>query len=204
MIHMIWLNLSVKYSNIQWRNDFIIITSLWRHTFWSKYRNFIYFLLQEALCSSKKRGNKSLIIQKWFYSAITIRDPRTAKSGNRPVRIGPRFWNFSGSWSGPVPGFKTFLGPGTGPTGFGPWIPDHYMFEFHDLITVQFTSLATDFHSSESKLSSIWGQWCCWLKVGEDLWMLVTSHECWCPKLTWKKIEVLKKSKNDFLARKLI
>ena len=89
MIHMIWLNLSVKYSNIQWRNDFIIITSLWRHTFWSKYRNFIYFLLQEALCSSKKRGNKSLIIQKWFYSAITIRDPRTAKSGNRPVRIGP-------------------------------------------------------------------------------------------------------------------
>ena len=29
-------------------------------------------------------------------------------------------------------------------------------------------------------------RWCWWLKVGDDLWMLVTSFECWCPTLMEK------------------
>ena len=31
----------------------------------------------------------------------TIMDPRTARSGDRPVRLGPRFSKFSWSWFGP-------------------------------------------------------------------------------------------------------
>ena len=41
-----------------------------------------------------------------------IRDPRTARSVDRPVLIGPRFSKFCWSWSGQVPGFEIFLGPG--------------------------------------------------------------------------------------------
>ena len=62
-----------------------------------------------------------------------IRDPRTARSMDRPVLIGPRFSKFCWSWSGQVPGFEIFLDPGPvpgfeiflspGPVGFRPWIP---------------------------------------------------------------------------------
>ena len=59
----------------------------------------------------------------WAHIILT-RDSWTAWSGDRPVRIGPRFskfwwsWsdprfgNFSWSWSGPVPGFEILLGSG--------------------------------------------------------------------------------------------
>ena len=57
-------------------------------------------------------------------TVLAIRNPRTAWSGDRPVRIGPiiskfwwswtgpRFGNFCWSWSSPVPGFEFFLGSG--------------------------------------------------------------------------------------------
>ena len=38
----------------------------------------------------------------------TIMDPRTARSGDRPVRLGPRFSKFSWSWFGPR--FPNFSG----------------------------------------------------------------------------------------------
>ena len=65
---------------------------------------------------------------------LTARDPRTAKSGYRPVQIGPRFSKFCWSWFGPVLDFEIIFEISqifsvlirAGPrflTGFGPWIP---------------------------------------------------------------------------------
>ena len=51
---------------------------------------------------------------------MKTRDPRTAWTGDRLVRIWPIFPNFWWSWSGPR--FLNLAGPG--PTSFCPWIPD--------------------------------------------------------------------------------
>ena len=65
---------------------------------------------------------------------ILFRDPWTAESGDRAVRIGPKFSKFCWSWFGPVLDFEIIFEISqifsvlirAGPrflTGFGPWIP---------------------------------------------------------------------------------
>ena len=44
---------------------------------------------------------------------LLIRDPRTARSVDQPVRFGQRFSKFVWSWSGSVREFQIFLGPDT-------------------------------------------------------------------------------------------
>ena len=49
--------------------------------------------------------------------AIAIREPRTAWSEDRPVRLGPKFSKFCCSWSGSVRDFpKTLISTGPGPS----------------------------------------------------------------------------------------
>ena len=77
-----------------------------------------------------------------FKNTHRSRDRRTTRYGDQPVRLGQRYSNYSWFWSGSVRNFKMFLGPvqelkkswtaqdlglaeplGSGPIGFGPWIP---------------------------------------------------------------------------------
>ena len=52
---------------------------------------------------------------------VLIRDPRTASSAHRSVRVGAIFFGFYWFWCGAVRVFQKFIG--TGPTGSGAWIP---------------------------------------------------------------------------------
>ena len=85
-------------------------------------------MIQKALSGISSRKNHFLVapinINQLFSlmfcfgcgSMIVIRDSRTTRSGDRPVRIGPRFSNFSWSWS--VPRFLIF------PTGLNRSVRD--------------------------------------------------------------------------------
>ena len=46
-----------------------------------------------------------------FKNTHRSRDPRTTRYGDQPVRLGPRFSNYSWFWSGSVRNIKMFLGP---------------------------------------------------------------------------------------------
>ena len=111
----------------------------------------------EDLSYSKLKGafSKVKLTAEWAkLRHMSSRDPPSARSGDRTVRLGPRFpkfcWSrsepvldvpkFSGpggswisqnfsSWSGPILNSPKFFGPGPvwSWDGSGPWIPDAYV-----------------------------------------------------------------------------
>ena len=59
--------------------------------------------LSKEILDSRGRAEKLENVITKFAIKFGSRDPRTAKFGERPVRIGPRFSKFSWFWSGPGP-----------------------------------------------------------------------------------------------------
>ena len=83
-------------------------------SYYNYYRKWIFF------CQKWRRNQPEILLPiiLWCCNPEQLRDPRTARSRDRQVRIGPRFSKFC--WSGPRTRTEPF---GSGPTGFGPWIP---------------------------------------------------------------------------------
>ena len=107
--------------------DSVVSRSVDRHVFWPRlwyiswhclgwfivnlyYFSYKFLFIAATKCS-KKFPKTSKNFKKWIRRNIVfgIRDPQTARSGDWPVRIGPRFSKFCSPWSVPVRDFLNFL-----------------------------------------------------------------------------------------------